>query len=109
MLLPAAPLILFTALAEGLSKADQILLGRVITAVNRHYADLVLSPAISLVGSDHRLLNMVAAYLRERDLAPAAVPRLSRSAFVIRSGEIARRMGRLHGREMLCGLKASLV
>lgn len=111
ILAPAAPLIVFEALAKVLPSPERVLLGRVILAINDLYSRMDLRDTARLLGSDLPVTTMVVGFLRdERSFAGREdkKPTISRAALQTFSEALAKKMGNLFERQQTCGLQSNI-
>ncbi len=109
ILAPAAPLIVFEALAKELPGPERVLLGRVILSINDFYSWMDLRDTARLLGSDLLVTTVVVGLLRdERAFASrqGETSAISRAELQTRSEALARKMGNLFERQRACGLKS---
>ena len=111
ILTPAAPLIVFEALAKELPGPERVLLGRVILAINDFYTRTDLRDTARLLGSDLLVTTMVVGFLRdERSFAgrEGKKPRISEAELQTLSEALAKKMGNLFERQQACGLQSNI-
>ncbi len=110
ILAPAAPLIVFEALAKELPGPERVLLGRVILSINDFYSRMDLRDTARLLGSDHLVTTVVVRLLRdERSFASrqGETSAISRAELQTLSEALAKKMGNLFERQRACGLKSN--
>ena len=111
ILAPAAPLIVFEALAKELPGPERVLLGRVILAINDFYSRMDLRDTTRLLGSDLLVTTMVVGFLRdERSFASrqGETGAISRAELHTVSEALAKRIGKLFERQRACGLQSNI-
>lgn len=108
ILAPAAPLVLFEALARELPAPRREVLGRVILSINGFYSRMDLTDTAGLLGSDILLMAELARLLKEeRSFASrhhGETSTISRAELRTNSETLARKMGSLFERQRACGL-----
>ncbi len=110
ILAPAAPLIVFEALAKELPGPERVLLGKVILWINECYSLMDLRDTAGLLGSDHLVMTVVVGLLRdERSFASrqGETSAIAREELQTLSEALAKKMGNLFERQRACGLKSN--